>query len=48
MSNAVDKAVMQSGETPKPGEVVVEITGEAVNAEQANPPKLNKTVKVQK
>lgn len=48
MSNAVDKAVMQSGETPKPGEVVVEITGEAVNVEQANPPKLNKTVKVQK
>ena len=48
MSNAVDKAVMQSGETPKPGEVVVEITGEAVNVEQDNPPKLNKTVKVQK
>ncbi|MCS4265019.1 hypothetical protein [Serratia sp. BIGb0163] len=48
MSNAVDNAVLQSGQVPKPGEVQIEIVGEAVNVEQDNPPKLNKTVKVQK
>ncbi len=48
MSNAVDNAVLQSGQVPKPGEVQIEIIGEAVNVDQDNPPKLNKTVKVQK
>lgn len=48
MSNAVDNAVLQSGQVPKPGEVQIEIVGEPVNADQENPPKLNKTVKVTK
>jgi hypothetical protein len=48
LKNAVDHAVLQSGETPKPGEVQVEITGEAVNTEQDNAPSLKKTVKVTK
>lgn len=48
MSNAVDNAVLQSGEIPKPGEVQIEITGEAVNADQENAPSLKKTVKVVK
>lgn len=48
LSNAVDQAVMQSGERPKPGEVQVEITGEAVNTDQDNAPSLSKTVKVAK
>lgn len=48
LSNAVDKAVIQSGESPRPGEVQVEIKGEAVNTDQDNAPSLNKTVKVTK
>jgi hypothetical protein len=48
LSNAVDNAVMQSGEMPKAGEVQVEITGEAVNTDQDNAPSLKKTVKVTK
>lgn len=48
MSNAVDNAVLQSGQTPKPGEVQMEITGEAVNIDQDNAPSLNKTIKVRK
>lgn len=48
MSNAVDDAVIQSGETPKQGEVQLEIKGEAVNLDQDNAPSLNKTIKVKK
>jgi hypothetical protein len=48
MSNAVDSAVLQSGQMPKPGEVQIEITGEAVNTDQDNAPSLSKTVKVRK
>lgn len=48
MNNLVDNAVIQSGETPKNEGVQVELVGEAVNIDQPNPPKLSKTVKVQK
>lgn len=48
LSNAVDNAVLQSGETPKPGEVQIEITGEAVNNDQDNAPSLKKTINVSK
>lgn len=48
MSNAVDDAVIQSGEMPKPGEVQLEIKGEAINLDQDNAPSLNKTIKVKK
>lgn len=48
LNNAVDQAVIQSGEKPQPGGVEIEITGEAVNTEQENPPSSKKTVKVQK
>jgi hypothetical protein len=48
LNNAVDQAVAQSGEKPVGGGIEIEIKGEAVNTEQENPPKLSKTVKVQK
>ncbi|QIU88278.1 hypothetical protein [Yokenella regensburgei] len=48
LDNAVQQAVIQSGEKPLGGGIELEIKGEAVNTEQDNPPKLNKTVKVQK
>lgn len=48
LNNAVDSVVLQNGEKPKDDGVQVEIVGEAVNPDQLNPPKLNKTVKVQK
>ncbi|ELY4543943.1 hypothetical protein SMZ81_002153 [Cronobacter sakazakii] len=48
LNNAVDQAVIQSGEKPQPGGVEIEITGEAVNTEQQDPPRTKKTVKVQK
>ncbi|HDT2078330.1 TPA: hypothetical protein RCG84_004582 [Enterobacter roggenkampii] len=48
LNNTVDNVVIQNGEKPKDDGVQIEIVGEAVNQDQANPPKLNKTVKVQK
>lgn len=48
MSNAVDSAVLQSGQMPKPGVVQIEITGDAVNPDQDNAPSLSKTIKVTK
>lgn len=48
LNNAVEQAVLQGGEIPLGGGVEIEIKGEAVNTEQPDPPKLNKTVKVQK
>lgn len=48
LNNAVDNVVIQNGEKPKDDGVQVEIVGEAVNPDQLNPPKLSKTVRVQK
>lgn len=48
MNNTVDNVVIQNGEKPKDDGVQVEIVGEAVNPDQENPPRLSKTVKVQK
>ncbi|HDT0657935.1 TPA: hypothetical protein QIB60_000536 [Enterobacter cloacae subsp. dissolvens] len=48
LNNTVDNVVIQNGEKPKDDGVQIEIVGEAVNPDQENPPKLNKTVKVQK
>lgn len=48
LSNAIDNAVIESGNTPKPGEVQLEIKGEAVNLDQDNAPSLDKTIKVKK
>lgn len=48
LNNAVENVVIQNGEKPKDEGVQVELVGEAVNLDQPNPPKLSKTVKVQK
>ena len=48
LNNLVEHAVLQSGEAPKDDGVQIEIVGEAINQDQLNPPKLAKTVKVQK
>lgn len=48
LNNLVENAVLQSGEAPKDDGVQIEIVGEAINQDQLNPPKLAKTVKVQK
>ncbi|MFP1495963.1 hypothetical protein ACLB1Q_06575 [Escherichia coli] len=37
LNNAVDQAVIQSGEKPQPGGIEMEITGEAINTEQEDP-----------
>ena len=48
LDNAVQQAVLQSGEKLLGGGIELEIKGEAVNTEQDNPPSLNKKVKVEK
>lgn len=48
LNNAVDSAALQHGEVPKNDGVQVEIVGEAINQDQVDPPRLNKTVRVQK
>ncbi|CAD6037131.1 hypothetical protein [Escherichia coli] len=48
LNKAVDEAAIKSGEKPANGGIEIEIKGEAVNPDQDNPPKLNKTVRVQK
>ncbi|HCP9632305.1 TPA: hypothetical protein OF720_004844, partial [Escherichia coli] len=48
LNNAVDQAVIQSGEKPQPGGIEMEITGEAVNTEQENPPSTKRNIKVKK
>lgn len=48
VNKTVDDAVLKSGETPLGDGITMEITGEAVDQEQPNPLKTNKTVKVQK
>ncbi|MFJ7171649.1 hypothetical protein [Citrobacter freundii] len=48
LNNAVDQAVIQSGEKPQPGGIDMEITGEAVNTEQENPPGSKRNIKVRK
>ncbi|EOT5948836.1 hypothetical protein ACK6F9_002240 [Escherichia coli] len=48
LNNAVDQAVIQSGEKPQPGGIEMEITGEAINTEQENPPSTKRNIKVKK
>ncbi|MGP0902096.1 hypothetical protein [Serratia sp. CY76391] len=48
LNNAVDNAVIQSGEKPKDDGIQMEIKGEAVNQEQDNPPKVDKKLQVKK
>lgn len=48
LNQAVDNAVLQGGETPKGDGITMEIKGEAVNQEQANPQKVDKKVQVKK
>lgn len=48
LNTLVENAIIQNGEVPKNEGVQVELVGEAVNLDQPNPPKLAKTVKVQK
>ncbi|EPC3488021.1 hypothetical protein ACRZCU_000111 [Citrobacter freundii] len=48
LNNAVESAVIQGGETPKDDGIVMEIKGEAINQDQANPAKVDKKVQVKK
>lgn len=48
LNNAVESAVMQSGMAPKEDGIVMEIKGEAINQDQANPEKVDKKVQVKK
>ncbi|HDC4619816.1 MULTISPECIES: hypothetical protein [Enterobacter cloacae complex] len=48
LNNAVDNAVIQSGETPLSDGIQMEIKGEAINQDQPNPAKVDKKVQVKK
>lgn len=48
LNNAVDNAVLQSGETPLSDGIQMEIKGEAIDQDQPNPAKVDKKVQVKK
>lgn len=48
LDQAVDRAVLQSGETPLSDGIQLEVKGEAINQDQPNPPKVSKEVRVKK
>ncbi|MHA1063420.1 hypothetical protein ACR9GP_05860 [Enterobacter ludwigii] len=48
LNNAVEHAAIENGEKPKDEGIEIKLEGEAINQDQDNPPRLNKTVRVQK
>lgn len=48
LNNAVEGVVVQGGEAPKDDGITMEIKGEAINQDQANPAKVDKKVQVKK